>query len=231
MMSSNPNHPEELRERYLADVTQQLRSRQSALETYETTNELRDHINAMAAAYAEVGMDAESAMVAALEKFGAPAQIGTSLAVASSDQNHLNRTTRGISIPFGFLVTTVASIATGALLVGALNLEGLWMHGWRTMPIDLIIEIGAAAGVIVSPFAWWFRKLKPVMFAMCLTCVANVMLAWTLYSTYASLGRFADLVYVALDLSVLFFILGVVASAATRWQLRFGRTRRRTLIV
>ena len=59
-----------VREEYLHRVGQDLATRLSPLETYESVEEMRSHINAMASAYEEVGIEPVAAMHAALQKFG-----------------------------------------------------------------------------------------------------------------------------------------------------------------
>ncbi len=65
---SHQIHPKEARETYLAEVSRTLARKLSPLEAYETIQEMRAHIDAMAGAYQELGMDPAEAMEAALQK-------------------------------------------------------------------------------------------------------------------------------------------------------------------
>lgn len=68
----HPEHQQaaELRETYLAEVARRLDSTMTPLESRDSLSEFREHIDAMAAAYQELGMNPVEAMRAALERFG-----------------------------------------------------------------------------------------------------------------------------------------------------------------
>ncbi len=108
MLIPERNQANAEREIYLVEVTRCLAARLSPLEVYEAVTELRDPIDAMAAAHEELGLDAESAIRLSLKKFGEPKRLGESLGQASGRRGRRRPSTLPATFGLTLLTTWVS---------------------------------------------------------------------------------------------------------------------------
>jgi hypothetical protein len=180
MLKATDNQAMVLREEYLAEVTKRLSGRLSALEAFESIQEMRGHIDAMAAAYEELGLEPCGAMKAAIEKFGKAGHIGSAVA----------QTTPNVG-PIGFVVGISIALITESVIGAALMLIiDLWFATHQGMNYDWGIDmaVGAGAGAVVALFGWFWR-LRPIYFASVVCCSASTFLWFTLCQTFMVAGR------------------------------------------
>lgn len=223
MQNYDPNRPSELREAYLAEVTRRLQNRLAPWEAFDTATELRDHINAMAAAYVEVGMDAESAMVAALEKFGVSSEIGASL--AETNRTGMRFLTLSLGIGFTICVTSIVNFVNCHLQLALVTslYTGIAAAGRDT---GMVILGGALLATLSTPFAWRLLQRNPIHCAKRTTLVLG--LAWFV-CVYLPSGMFRGHMLcapiMASSLSY-FFVSGYIASwSAHLFCARFSHSR------
>ena len=141
------------REAYLDDVDNRLRKQLSALERFELITEFRQHLDAMAEAFVELGMPPGQAMQAAIEKFGASSNVATQISKASER-------------PFADHLVRVASASFSAMIAGTLALVLLEQILLATRIVeygDLTsdVSVGIAFGMIAGPIVG-LTKLRPL---------------------------------------------------------------------
>lgn len=71
-----------LREAYIDEIVRGLRGKETALEVYEQSQELREHLNALAEAHIEMGVEHAVAMEVAIKSFGEAKVIAAGLGTA-----------------------------------------------------------------------------------------------------------------------------------------------------
>jgi len=204
--------PMAIREAYLEEVSATLRLRLTPLEVFESISEMRAHIDAMAAAYEELGMESEAAMAAALDKFGSSAHIGSVIAEISSK-------------PFvdADAAAFIATLASGSVF--GMSLMVLTDYGFAALNhpsaniITLDLQIGGGIGATIAMVAWKTR-LSPAAFGAFLAIGLNIFLWFTLYQTYIMLGKPWCNLQLELLLTPAIFILG---SACVRFAQIFRR--------
>ena len=80
MLNFDPKS-QQLREEYIDEITRGLRGKETALEVYEQGEELRAHLNALAEAHIEMGVEPAVAMKVAIESFGEAKVISEGLGI------------------------------------------------------------------------------------------------------------------------------------------------------
>lgn len=199
MLEPQHNHAKSCREEFLDEVAIRLRGRLTPFESYESIDEMRGHIDAMAAAYGELGMEPVPAMEAALAKFGSPEEIGAAIAG-----------TKPLSIPYGAAAAGLLTIAGEAVLgIVLMNLvEAFFItqnHGRVDFRMDCLIGggLGAAIGFAASKV-----RMKPASFGGLLALGLNVFLFCTLYQTYIRLNKGYMNLWLELLLTPSIYVLG-----------------------
>ncbi|MDR3689601.1 MAG: hypothetical protein P4L46_09510 [Fimbriimonas sp.] len=200
-----------LREVYLAEVSQQLQGRLSPLDTYEALQEMRLHIDLMAATAQGQGLAAADAMERALADFGAPSDVSKPVQGSGGRRGALPLTiSLLVSSLFGALIMCNALFAQATL-------HHFKVHGW-----PLVFAIGAIYGLCVGLGAW-FSRLKPLHIG--LLCVGFFVMSylgriWALMEIGYLLDAAEDSALYSLSL----FLLGFASSALAR-HLRAGRRK------
>jgi hypothetical protein len=215
MLIPERNQANAEREIYLVEVTRCLSARLSPIEVYESVTELRDHIDAMAAAHEELGLDSETAMRLSLGKFGDPRSLGESLGQASG-KTWSGRIRPDVPI---FLPATVAltMLTTWVSAFVLLNLcDFLFLVSFHGMPMGVQRSgtISFVVADIVTLLAVFVPHKRSFAFAGWLTGAFNVFMGLTLYQTYLNLGRSQEFVLIAATLTVSVYAIGFVASRA-----------------
>lgn len=211
-MNEETRQAEAQREEYLANVTRMLRSRMSPLESYESVEELRAHITAMAAAYQEMGLEPHQAMELALQRFGSADTIGKGLATASSTPAKPR-----FAMPLAVPIVLVASTLLGGFLMKAVDLSFMAIFPTTSpTPPEVDLAISFFVCLVVAPVGWLMRKRPALHCGLLGLLVMNGALFLTLYRTYMSLHRDAALLFLVVSLSVAIFTLCTFASAFAR---------------
>lgn len=219
MQFSYSNQPSEPREVYLAEVSQQLHGRLSPLAAFETTNELREHINAMADAYIELGMDPEIAMASALERFGPSGKVGSS--VAREAPASRPKLVLQVQLPISLLLLTfvVAMVASLGVVVSL-------YFAFAFLPVHspsggTYFTVALAVSLVISPIVWFFWRLRPSTLGLVLAVCYNVAFwSWIHFGNTMS-GEPGRKVYWWLTNTILVFVVGWAVSMFAR----FLRTR------
>lgn len=213
-MNKNLTKPEEAREAFLADVSQQLQNWLSPLEVYESVQEMRTHIDSLAAAYHELGMRPLEAMDMALRKFGVPQEITSNLSLTTPIPST-------ITIPVSAVLSLSFSTILGILLF---ELSEAWFAitaHYSTIGLRMDLEIGGCAGLFVGLLALKFSK-RPNLLGILVSGSLNIFLATNLYPTYMGLGQFAILRDTVILMTLGSYVL-TAASASLSQRLTSGR--------
>ena len=152
-MANLKNNGASVREAYLADVTERLRSEMSPLELYEYVQEMRTHLECMASAYEELGLEPQMAMEQAIIQFGQPEHV----APVSSKGANLQWSW---SENLGFGPGVVASIGSvlGFLLV-SINRNWLQFNSYQFVAYYLPNYItGLTVGGLVGLISYRYKN-------------------------------------------------------------------------
>jgi len=154
------------REIYLEEVSRTLRDQLLPLEAYETIQEMREHLDAMAAAYQELGLEPADAMKAAIQKFGESRKVAEQLGAVSGRMGVREWAT-------GVAFSMLSTAALGAALLAAVDL------GTIGQIIDMDLLVGSIAGAVFGASAWIFPA-RPLKFSgfwsVVVTAIALYML-------------------------------------------------------
>jgi len=161
-----PVGPAVAREQYLSQVATKLGSRMSPFEVFETVSEIRAHIDAMAAAYEELGIPPDEAMQAALAKFGSPKTVGKSLAKAVGIESVDGS-------PAALLLTLAGTFTLGGLSL--LMCDSINLAPTQAPMVHVDFAAGGSAGILIGLLAWQSRQ-KPVRFAATICGLTAVLL-------------------------------------------------------
>ncbi len=143
--------PAESREIYLSEVSRNLQHRLGPLELYESIQEMRIHIDAIAAAHMELGMPPNEAMNKALKKFGESGHLSKGHSVVG----------RGDAAK-RFSLTVVSCMAfVTVVCVAESKVSGNPGHAHLSQVVSLGLGYGASIGMLA-----WFTRLKPSLFGL-----------------------------------------------------------------
>lgn len=110
-MKTQPNKSELLREAYIDEIVRGLRGKETALQVYEQSEELREHLNALAEAHIEMGVEPSSAMEVAIESFGEAKVIAAGLGTSTES------TTPPENAYLYFMLLVPSCLCSGSLLI------------------------------------------------------------------------------------------------------------------
>ena len=196
-----------IRETYLSDLSIRLRGRLSPLEIFESTQEMRSHIDAMAAAHEELGLDPVDAMKTSLEKFGEAQQVGQQFNTVGSKWGE-------IRIPIAFVQTFLIGFLLGSLAMLFVDDWFVVTHQFQAGGIRLDIEIGGCFGAIASIFGSIFRKY-PIRYGLSVCILVNFFIGLTLYQTYVAIGRVEVFFECAIWMTLCSFALGSITASVS----------------
>ena len=206
----------EQREIYLSEVSRKIEKSMSPLEVYESVEELRSHITAMAAAHEELGMDSLDAMRVSLEKFGPAGGLGLSIAGVVNE----------LPIGLGVIVKNVAASMLFTLMAGAATafflLEIIILVAVRWMGCEPIPEAFAFLGAflisgIASPFAWAMDRVKCVAFGLLAASATLVYVGIEIVRSNESAASMKQSLAICFLLCGGMFVFGVAVSAHARY--------------
>jgi len=200
--------PQEVREAYLDEVSTRMRGRLSSLELFETIREMREHIDATAAAYEEVGLDPASAMSAALEKFGDSKRIGEEVATAAAPRPNTG-------LAFAFLRSLMGSACLGAVLLSTVDLMVVCLNPRVNGGYNVDSAVGGVCGLVVGLVAW-LAPFRPKPYAITLCVMLNALLAYTLYPFYFGTAQAMIAVELGIGLTLALFCLGYTSAKMAR---------------
>ena len=170
-MANLKNIGASIREAYLADVTERLHAEMSPLELYESVQEMRTHLDCMASAYEELGLEPKTAMEQAVSQFGQPEQV----APTTTDLGVLARE----SYSFGQGMVAFIGAALAYVLVG---LSWIWFHYSHQATIlgGSTFVYGTLIGGVVGFFASCYKK-RCFEFGLITSIVVNALMFLTVF--------------------------------------------------
>jgi len=195
----------EAREAYLLKVTRRLQTRLSPLAAYEEVGELREHLDAMAAAYEELGMAPETAMCSAIAKFGPAEKIGGELAkVGSAPQP-------GIAMRATLFLGLFAgqTLFAAALIAVFDTIHTATFGGAATFDVECVI--GAVIALVVSTVSWNCPRLRPLTAGFLWVGVHLTVMTY-IYWWMVSVGLGSHVPFLVVAHSIMIFLLGSAGS-------------------
>jgi len=204
----------ELREKFLAEVSIRLIYRMEPLQAYEAIEELRAHINAMAAAREEVGMEAEKAMRLSLDSFGTARKLGQSIASASAGSTLSPRfLVRQMAPPLLLAATVLVTWAAAFCILDVAVWLFSYLFRWDEWMAIKVARLSVVLALIVSPIAWLLRELKPSAFGLFAVSILNILFGTTIYPDLHTLGGLTEFSF---TLTLTMFFLAMATNASIR---------------
>ncbi len=202
---------EAAREAYLVQVSKQLSTRLSPLEMYETVEEMRAHVNAMALAYQEVGLSPIDAMKAALAKFGAADSVGAGADTSTGKAKKFSHE-RLNTVALSALANAFSGVIVFFLIDLSFVATGASSHA--EAGIDCVI--GSISGLIIGLVVSILR-LSPLRGALVAVGLIDALVAGLILQTY----RADNVVHAAPGAVFVFnvaaFVLGITGSLLCRY--------------
>jgi len=187
------------REVYLDEIARTLRRRISPLEAYETVQEMREHLDAMSAAYQEVGLEPVEAMKAAIQKFGASETLGTALVQPETKRSFRPRV-------FALFVNLLAEASLGSVvMIGADVMITRGRPGMDAI-IGMDVLMGAVLGSTVALIGW-FVSLSPRQYAARVMAAVTLLLAFTVCRRFVQYGHPVVALSVMVAMNAIAFVL------------------------
>jgi hypothetical protein len=207
MLNHESNQAKLTREAFLDDVAFRLRRRLSPLDVYDSIEEMRSHIDAISAAYQELGLPANEAMDAAVAKFGSAEKIGKSIAGSSKPVISFAKLA-----PIAITMSTTAVVG-GVLMVLIDYFLVTFNDFWPAFGLDL--AVGGTFGAVVALIGF-FVKWKPATFGAALMVGIDLLLCFTLLQTYSALGKGSMNLQILMLMSPSVFVIGFASVQVRR---------------
>ena len=173
-----------LREAYLSDVSREVQGSLTPLEAFESVQEMREHLNAMAAAYVDLGTEPCAAMLAAIDKFGPARRLGKVLIRSARPQSRAERAS----------VLAVTASFQGVLGAWYVILVDAWLrlNGKVVLGFGVDIIVGGLLGIAICLIGSVVR-VNPMRLAVIVGMTVGLMLFWILSPRYWEFGQYTRL--------------------------------------